>query len=389
MKALKFYLFILLSYLVVTTNSCFHAVNIANEPAPLGFLPQNISTVDSLVNNFMSKYNVPGLSFAIARNDSLNIQRTYGFADLDKHQLMSPEYRFRIASISKPFTSTAIMLLTEQGKLKLQDKVFGTNALLGTIYGIYPYKKWVGDITVENLLEHLGGGWGNDVNDPMFLHPNFSQAKLIGWTLDHQALQHQPGTHYQYSNFGFCLLGRVIEKVSGMKYEDFVRKNILIPCGINSMEIGGNTLAERRPKEVYYYDRREDPYNLNLKRMDSHGGWIATPTDLVKFLVRVDKFAQKPDILKPATLDTMFTAPAVNPCYAKGWAVNKKNNYWHNGSLPGQQSIAVRAYDGFCWAVMVNARAGGNFSADLDDLMWKIRFVIKQWPDDDLLGAIR
>jgi D-alanyl-D-alanine carboxypeptidase len=359
----------------------------SNETLPAGYLPQNIRTVDSIVNVFMLKYNVPGLSFAIAQNDSLKLQRTYGYADTLKKEKLNAGYRFRIASVSKPFTAAAIMLLVQQGKIKLSDKVFGKGALLGTTYGKAPYGKWITTITVEHLLEHLGGGWGNLANDPMFMHPNFSQAQLINWTLNNQPLSHQPGTKFQYSNFGYCLLGRVIEKVSGMKYADFVRKYLLIPSGISTMEIGGNTLSERKPNEVYYFDKEIDPYTMNQRRMDSHGGWIATPTDIVKFLVRVDKFPQKEDLLQEATLKIMFTASLVEPTYAKGWAVNKADNYWHNGSLPGEQAIAARTHQGFCWAVMTNTRKEGDFGFELDQLMWKVRNAIKQWPTYDKFGA--
>jgi D-alanyl-D-alanine carboxypeptidase len=352
----------------------------ANQPVPKGYLARNIKAVDSIVNVFMAKYKVPGLSFTIAQNDSIKLQRTYGYADTALKQKVTFADRFRIASVSKPFTSAAIMQLIERGKLHLQDKVFGKGAVLGTTYGSQPYGKWITDITIENLLEHLGGGWGNEDQDPMFLHPELNQAQLISWTLDNQPLSHQPGIHFQYSNFGFCLLGRVIEKVSGMKYDAYVIKNILRPCGISTMEIGGNTLAERKKNEVYYYDKEEDPYTMDERRMDSHGGWIATPTDLVKFLIRVDKFPQKTDVLKANTLTEMYTAPAVSPTYAKGWAVNIANNYWHNGSLPGEQALAARISSGFCWAILVNTRKEGDFGADIDELMWKIKNAIKQWP---------
>jgi CubicO group peptidase (beta-lactamase class C family) len=384
MKDFRFFLLVILWGLTLAINSCAQPPK-ANDPIPDGYLPADIKTVDSLVGSFMEKYKVPGLSFTIAQQDSVKIERCYGYADKNKNQLMNPGSLFRIASISKPITATAIMQLMEQGRLHLTDKVFGKGAILGTAYGTYPYKKWVDEISIEILLEHLAGGWGNnDDQDPMFLHPEMNQTQLISWTLDNQPLLHEPGTHFQYSNFGFCLLGRVIEKVTGITYEDYVRKNILEPCGITDMQIGGNTLAERLPREVYYYDKQEDPYSMNVRRMDSHGGWIATPADLVKFVIRVDKFPQKSDILAPATLDTMFSAPAVNPGYAKGWAVNKYDNYFHNGSLPGQQSILVRAHDGFCWAVMVNTRMEGNFSLDLDQLMWHIRKAISRWPDVEL-----
>ena len=352
----------------------------ANQPVPQGYIARNIKAMDSIVNVFMAKYKVPGLSFTIAQNDSIKLQRTYGYADTALKQKVAVNSRFRIASVSKPFTSTAIMQLIEQHKLHLRDKVFGKGALLGTTYGNQPYGKWITDITIENLLEHLGGGWGNEDRDAMFLHPELNQAQLISWTLDNQPLSHQPGTYFEYSNFGYCLLGRVIEKLSGMKYEAFVQKYILKPCSITTMQIGGNTLAERKNNEVYYYDKEEDPYTMDERRMDSHGGWIATPTDLVKFLIRLDKFPQKTDILKENTLTEMYTAPAVSPNYAKGWAVNKANNYWHNGSLPGEQALAARINSGFCWAVIVNTRKEGDFGADIDGLMWKIRYAIKQWP---------
>ena len=402
MKNVRFYHLDLLCAVAIAISSCTRPPK-ANEPVPAGFLPENIKTVDSLVGIFMNKYYVPGLSFTIARNDSIKIERCYGYADKDTKELVNPGSRFRIASISKPFTATAIMKLVEQGKLHLPDKVFGIGGILGTTYGTYPYKRWVEEITVENLLEHLGGGWTDvdyDKNkglyndrDPMFLHPEMNQAALISWALDNQPLKYEPGTHLQYSNFGFCLLGRVIEKVTGMKYDEYVRKNALQPCGITDMQIGGNTLAERLPSEVHYYDSHDFPYTLfDGRRMDAVAGWIATPTDLVKFMVRVDKFPQKADILEPATLDTMFSPPPVSLgstkgwTYAKGWAVDKDDNYIHGGAFPGQQSILERSQDGFCWAVMVNtwARNGDNFQSDMNQLMWHIRQAISNWPSGEI-----
>ncbi|MDB5158354.1 MAG: class beta-lactamase-related serine hydrolase, partial [Mucilaginibacter sp.] len=248
-------------------------------------------------------------------------------------------------------------------------------------------KQWVTDITVQNLLEHTAGGWNNETEDPMFMHTEMNQAQLISWSLDNRPLANKPGTHYAYSNFGYCLLGRVIEKISGLPYQQFIQKNILAKCGITTMEIGGNTLAEKKPNEVRYYDSsEEDPYKMDARRMDSHGGWIATATDLVKFLVRVNYNSYKPELLKTGTLAEMYTPSSPDPTYAKGWNVNSANNHWHNGSLPGEQALAVNTGSGFSWAVLVNTRTGGNFSGDLDRLMWQIKGCIKSWPDIDLFG---
>jgi D-alanyl-D-alanine carboxypeptidase len=361
-----------------------HAQITANQPYPKDYYIVDIHEVDIAVNTFMQKYHVPGLSFAMAKGDSLKLQRSYGYADSSKNELVKPESRFRIASVSKPFTSAAIMLLIEQGKLKLSDKVFGGDGVLGIAYGSQPYKKWITDITIANLLEHTAGGWGNSGNDPMFMNPRMSQRELINWTLNNMPLVNEPGTHYEYSNFGYCLLGRVIEKITATPYADFIQQNILAKCGITTMEMGGNTLAEQKSDEVYYYDKGGWAYKMDQRRMDSHGGWIATATDLVKFLVRLNYNPQKPELLKTKTLKELYTPSLSGSNYAKGWAVNSANNHWHNGSLPGEQAFAVNTSTGFSWAVLVNTRTDGNFGGDLDRLMWQIKEAIKKWPDIDL-----
>lgn len=350
-----------------------------------GYDMAELNEVDALVRKFMDDYNVPGASLAIAKDDRLVLAKTYGYADKEAGEQMAPRHRLRIASCSKPITSAAIMKLVEQGKLKLSDKVFGSGTVLGTTYGVQPYKQWITDITVEDLLQHLGGGWTNDGNDPMFKNVSMNHADLISWTLNNQSLKTKPGTSYAYSNFGYCVLGRIIEKKTGISYDSWVKNNILSSCGVSKMEIGGNTLADRKANEVKYYDANESPYAnyMNVKRMDSHGGWIATPIDLVRFMVRVDRFTPKPDILQTASLNTMFTAPSVSTGYAKGWAVNGVPNYWHSGSLPGEQSIMVRTNSGYCWVLIVNTKAS-NIGGAMDKLMWDISGAVKNWPSFDL-----
>src|SRR5699024_5493340 len=171
-----------------------------------------------------------------------------------------------------------------------------------TQYGTQPYGKYITDITISNLLHHTEGGWGNTQDDPMFSHYDFSQVQLISWTLDHQPLIHPPGTHYQYSNFGYCILGRVIEQLTGMSYATFVQDSILKPIGVMDMQIAGNTRGDRKPNEVIYYQPAGNPHGFNVTRMDSHGGWIASATNIVRFLVHIDDFPHPPDILNKKSL---------------------------------------------------------------------------------------
>lgn len=361
-----------------------------------GMKPSDLSVIHNKVQTFMAKYKVPGLSIAFSKDDRLVFARGYGYADKKNGIRTSPKLLFRIASVSKPITSATIMQLMQQGKLSLSDTVFGKKGILGKKYGKKDYREYVKDITVQNLLEHTAGGWAKNP-DPMRQHQNkFSRDKLISWVLDHRKCSHcdsdpylledEPGTHYAYSNFGFCLLGRVIEKITKQPYVAYVRKNVLKQCGISDMHIGLNKKSQKRPNEVVYYGQGGGkPYSRDVTRMDSHGGWIASSIDLLRFAVRVDGFNTKPDILTSSTITTMTTPSTANQNYAKGWRVNPANNWWHTGALDGTASILVRANNGFCWAVLLNTFSDKDgFSGALDDLPWDIINNVSYWPPYDL-----
>lgn len=330
----------------------------------------------------MKSHSIPGLSIAIAHRGQIVYEESLGFANRDSGEKVTGSHLFRIASISKPITSVAIFRLIEQGQLGLEDSVFGQNGLLRGIYGNPPYKKYVEQIQIKHLLTHTCGGWSNEKDDPMFLNPKMDHKQLITWTLSNLPLTSQPGQSYAYSNFGYCILGRVIEKITGKSYENFVKDEVLSRCGISDMGIGGNTLAERKPQEVIYYSAQgdESPYGMNVRRMDSHGGWIATASDLVRFAVHVDGQAPARNILKQATIKEMATPPTASPDYAKGWAVNKYNNWWHNGGLPGTSTIMVRTGTNFCWAALTNTRElKADTNAAIDTMMWDMVGKVKSW----------
>jgi len=222
---------------------------------------------------FRQQFSVPATSIAISRNGQFVYDQSVGMGDRQHLTQVQQDSLFRIASLSKPITSVTIFALLEQGKLNLTDKAFGPSAILGIKYGKPPYKQWVADITVDQLLTHTCGGWPNDANDPMMHNDGWDHTKLITETIANQPLTNQPGTHWAYSNFGYCILGRVIEQITGQPYDAYVKANILAPCGISTMQIAANKESQRAPNEVVYYGQySEDPYKLNVTRMDSHGG---------------------------------------------------------------------------------------------------------------------
>jgi CubicO group peptidase (beta-lactamase class C family) len=342
--------------------------------------PAERAAMGSSARAFMQNYAVPGFSVAVGHAGQLIYQDAFGLADRDKSEPLTPMHLFRIASVTKPITSAAIFSLVEQGRLHLGDHIFGPGGVLGTDFGGPPYHPRVDQITLEHLLTHTCGGWSNTHDDPMFMNPGMNQARLIEWVLRERPLDHPPGQSYAYSNFGYCVLGRVIEKLSRQSYAAFVGDAVLKRCGIADMAIAGNTLAQRHRGEVRYYGQDDDPYGMNVARMDSHGGWLARPADLVQFAMHVSGFAAPPNILKPETIRTMTAASGANAGYAKGWAVNKADNWWHNGSLPGTSTIVVRTHSGFCWAAFINTRRRNSaLDGDLDKLIWTMVGQVKAW----------
>jgi CubicO group peptidase (beta-lactamase class C family) len=337
---------------------------------------------------FMVKYEVPGLSISITRNGKFVYEHQFGMAVREQAQQSLPNSLFRIASVTKPITSVAIFTLLERGKLNLNDKVFGPSGILGEDFG-KTFKPYVTDVTVDHLLTHTSGGWPNDDTDPMFHNNSWDHKKLITESIANIPLTYQPGTHWAYSNFGYCILGRVIEKITGQTYENYVQQSVLAPCGITDMRIAGNSYRDHAPNEVEYLGQYgENPYNMNVRRMDSHGGWIATPNDLAKFTAHLGGTPTIPSILKPESIKLMTTpAPAYpqnsDAKYARGWMVrnNGAGNWWHAGSLPGTTSVMVRTSNGMCWGALTNTRTqpSDTINTALDNLVWDMVHQVPAW----------
>lgn len=357
--------------------------------ASLTTTAQSLPAVDHTVNSFMTQYHIPGMAIAITHHGKLVYAKGYGYADTLQQTPVTTNSLFRIASVSKCITATAILKLVDAKKLSLDASVFGKKGILGTTYGQPPYAENLRKITIRQLLQHTAGGWTNNGTDPMFSHPAMSADELISWTITHQPLGNTPGTVYAYSNFGYCVLGRVIEKVTGMSYEAYVKKAVLQPSGITNMQIGGNTLSQRKPNEVVYYGQHgEQPYIYNITRMDAHGGWIASATDLARLLVHVDGFPAPADILSDTAITAMTTGSSANAGYALGWAVNPYHNWWHSGSLPGTASEIIRSHHGFTWVMLCNTRTDSSFFNDLDGLLWKaVNDPDTPWPAVDLFSG--
>jgi N-acyl-D-amino-acid deacylase len=381
---------------------------------------------DSEMERFMSARKVPGGALAVVKDRRLVYARGYGWADRAREEPVKAKSLFRIASLSKPVTSAAIMRLVDSGKLSLDKRV----ADIVPVEPVVPEGQLVDprlqEITIRQLLQHTGG-WNRDVSgDPMFRSVQIARAvgvpaparpEAIIRYMFGQPLDFAPGALYAYSNFGYCLLGRVIEKVTGLGYEDYVRQEVLGRMGIRQMRLGKTLARERAPGEVRYYTpgdgkgnsvfraepgRVPVPYGtFCLEAMDAHGGWLASAVDLARFAAAMDAPDSK-NLLKPETRSLNYQPPAApvsrndegklaDHYYGAGWSVrpvgNKgRANYWHTGSLPGTFTLLVRRHDGLSWAVLFNQRSEDSKLPDgaIDGAMHRAADAVAEWPDHDL-----
>ena len=179
---------------------------------------------DPAIERFMQDRAVPGGALAVVKDGRLVHARGYGWADRDRQDPVNPTSLFRIASVSKPITAIAILQLAGRGRLDLNARVFGLLQLESRIpKGRTLDERWK-RVTVRQLLQHTGG-WDRDRSfDPMFRpgpiaeslgEPAPASAGAVIRYMLGQPLDFDPGTRHAYSNFGYCLLGRVIEQISG------------------------------------------------------------------------------------------------------------------------------------------------------------------------------
>ncbi|MFK8114373.1 MAG: serine hydrolase [Rubripirellula sp.] len=380
------------------------------------------ASYDRQMDDFMKQHRVPGASIAVTDRGKVVFARGYGYADVANAEPVQPESLFRIASISKPITAVAILQLIEKDKLKLDDKVLAVLDHSDNIKsaGDEFDPRWH-EITIQHLLQHRGGWDRSESFDAMFKSVEFArkvgtdapadQATVIKAMLSHK-LDFAPGVRYAYSNFGYCLLGRVIEKLTSQSYESYVKENVLAPIGITTMRIGATHLAGRANNEVRYYQPgtgksvfqetidQEVPVQYgawHLEAMDSHGGWIASATDLAKFAAAFDDPQHCP-ILSAKSIKLMHQRPPglaghkedgtpEDKFYSLGW-INRvvaggKLNHWHTGSLSGTATILIRRHDGKNFVALLNSRvspSSSHLGRDIDKLLHKAANEVTDWP---------
>ena len=344
----------------------------------------------------------------------ITIDLESAFADEEENVPMDVMHVFRIASISKLITAVAIMKLQEEGKLTLQDRVFGPEGILNdTIFSDIKDPRTT-KITVENLLRHQGG-FSIAYGDPMFcpveiarkmqVPPPADLNTMIRFVLSRR-LGFTPGSGARYSNIGYGILSKVIEKVSGEDYELYVKRHILRPAGCFDMHLGKNLYDDKLPNEVKYYEvsnaeqiqacdgsgklvARSNGGN-NIEELYGAGGWVASPAELLRFLAVIDKDPGIPDLLSDASIDYM--TQEVPSAYPIGWIETTSRGEWfRSGTLAGTSALMKKQKDGYSWVFLTNTSSwkGSRFPHYIDNAVRQAMASVHSWPERDLFEMQR
>ena len=341
------------------------------------------------IHGLMERHGIPGASVAVAQGDRLVYQRGFGLSDVAAGTRVVPATSFRIASVSKAITAVAVLLLFEPSlPAALDYKVFGTQGLLpDDAFPDYakPKDPRVGDITLRDLLAHTSG-WQIDGYDPQFDLVNVahemnvaapaSARTIIAYMLKNHVLGAAPGTRVMYSNFGYNILGRIIEHKTGKPYAQAVQEMVLRPAGASAMFVPAGSGMRRMPDEAVYYDyptaepvpsvdgsgsKVSPSYGgLDFQAMDAHGGWAGTPTDLVRFALALQGKDTLVRLLSPQTMALVAQRDFRLPDSQYGLAFNVLDEYGvrileRPGALVGgTYAIVQMRSDGWTWALALN-----------------------------------
>ena len=377
---------------------------------------------DIAISEFIAKWNVPGASLAVAKDGKLVLAKGYGISNKATNAPVDENTLFRMGSINKTLTAVMVMQLVEQGKVKLDDKVMPYFAKLA-IQSKTIEDPRVQDITVRQLLQH-SAGFDRNISGDHFFQPRLREVAqrqktepvtcqaIVKDALETK-LDFTPGERYAYSNTGYCMLGKIIEAVTGNTYDDFANQNVLQPA-IGKNFLPGKSLASMPGETQYFMNPVESnmrgapgvsiwnvptPYgSYSIENMEALGAWVATPTDVLKFFLAVDG-SKGQRLLSPSAFDTLTAPPNLavasspNRYYGMGVLVSKDErqfNWYHEGSQPGVQALAVRSSAGYSWVIAFNTRVQTDkraaFTREFDRALWNAARNIKLWPSGDLFN---
>lgn len=295
--------------------------------------------VDDFVQSELKRQNIPGLALVVQQDGKVVYAKGYGYASLEQAIPATADQRFQIGSISKQFSAAAVMLLVEEGKMALDDRI-------GRYLGAVP-PEWDA-ITVRHVLTHTSG-LQRDV-DPALeaiarAHGAYTTEQVLAILKGYKPVT-PPGAVYAYSNVGYDLMGVIIEKVTGSFYGDMIQNRIFKPLGMTTARIidfhdlsgiaTGYRMEENKLKPL---DMAHMPVGLHLYYRSGAGGIEMSALDLAKW----DASLSTEKILKKSSIDQMWAPGALvdkgsnyTISYGLGWFMSDYNGHpkvYHSGGM--------------------------------------------------------
>jgi CubicO group peptidase (beta-lactamase class C family) len=312
--------------------------------------------------------NLPGISAAIVTDQEILWSKAYGMADLEKKVSSSPSTIYSICSISKLFTSVAIMKLRDAGKLRLEDLV-ADHLPWFNLQQQFPD---TGPITIRSVLTH-SSGLPRESDYPYWTGPDFPfpTQKQVKAKLGSQKTLYSPSTYFQYSNLGISLLGEIVAEVSGMPYENYIEENILKPLRLANTRTKLPESLWRGKLATGYTSKKRDGSRSMLPLFQAKGiaaaaGFSSTVEDLARFASWQFRLLEKggEEIIKASTLREMHRVHWVDPDWKTTWGlgfsvweVDGKTMVGHGGSCPGYRStLTIDPSKKQAFVVMINAQ---------------------------------
>ena len=328
---------------------------------------EKFSEVREKILKAVDSEKIPSMAVAAAKNGKIIWEEGFGWTDREKQIKATEHTMYSLASISKPITSTGLMILLERGLVKLDDPV---NKLIAPAK-LTAFEGNAEDATVKHLLNHTSGlplHYTFFYEDEPYSKPSMKES-----ISRYGILVHPPGYTYQYANFGFGIIDHIISQVSGQSYSDFMKKEVFLPLGMThtSIDIGPGLEQFAAAR----YDNEKDPIPFYTFDHPGASAVFSSAHDLVRFGMfhLKDKLPDQKQILKDETLDLMHYEGSLSSAeggYKLGWGFSR--DYYgyaslsHGGGMPGV-STTLRIFPEDDIAIVVLTNMGNLLQGEIAD----------------------
>lgn len=299
----------------------------------------NAQSVNEIVNRQLTQRHIPGMSIAVVKDGKVVTAKGYGVANVELDVPATENTVYQLASITKQFTATAIMMLVQEGKLGLDDKISSKLPDLPAAWS---------EVTIRQLLTHTSGIKDYAGTDGAERHPSedMTQAAILNLVAT-APLNFPSGSKYNYSNTGYFLLGMLIEKLSGKSYGEFLNERIFQPLGMSATRFNDAKVVIKHRATGYTFQKNvlQNASFVSPSKPFSAGGLVSNIADMIKW----DAALNGEKLLPRATLESMWVPTKLtggtDSDYGFGWGIQKKNGHRilaHNGGIDGFGTTIVR-----------------------------------------------